>query len=364
MRIVVLGASGNAGTALLRRLSATQHDVVGVARRPPEPNGVYAGVEWHAADLAVPLDAPLAGAGAHRVPALLARLLAGADAVVDLVWGFQPSRDVAYLEARGPGLVRALLAAAPDGIHLVHSSSVGAYSPASTGQRVTEEHPTGGSVDFPYSQHKAAAERLLDAAESASPGRLTVTRVRPGLVLQGEAGSELLRYAAPSWLPGGALALAAVLPLDRRLLAPVVHADDLADAFVRILERRAPGAFNVATEPPLTRDLLAAALHARPVHVPRAVLRTVLDVAWRARMAPLDPGWLDLAYAVPLMDTTRAREELDWQPRLDGAAALADLLAGMRRDSGTASPALRRRAVGRETLRALRRGLPGDRRLT
>ena len=38
MRIVITGASGNVGTALLRRLhETTEHDLVGVVRRPPEP---------------------------------------------------------------------------------------------------------------------------------------------------------------------------------------------------------------------------------------------------------------------------------------------------------------------------------------
>jgi NADPH:quinone reductase-like Zn-dependent oxidoreductase len=40
VRIVITGASGNVGTALLRVLPA-EHDVVGVVRRPPALQGVY-----------------------------------------------------------------------------------------------------------------------------------------------------------------------------------------------------------------------------------------------------------------------------------------------------------------------------------
>ena len=56
MRIVITGASGNVGTALLRRLAedAPGHDIVGVVRRPPEPAGVYQNVRWHSVDLAEP----------------------------------------------------------------------------------------------------------------------------------------------------------------------------------------------------------------------------------------------------------------------------------------------------------------------
>ncbi|WP_433687727.1 hypothetical protein ACQP0I_01525 [Micromonospora carbonacea] len=42
MRIVVVGASGNAGTALLRRLRREWGlDLVGVARRPPGHTNPY-----------------------------------------------------------------------------------------------------------------------------------------------------------------------------------------------------------------------------------------------------------------------------------------------------------------------------------
>ena len=50
MRVVITGASGNVGTALLRILPA-EHDVVGVVRRPPAPQGVYQRADWCALDL-------------------------------------------------------------------------------------------------------------------------------------------------------------------------------------------------------------------------------------------------------------------------------------------------------------------------
>ncbi|MGF1648794.1 MAG: NAD-dependent epimerase/dehydratase family protein [Kineosporiaceae bacterium] len=356
MRIVVAGGTGNLGTALLRALAGTGHEVVGVARRPPSrPAEPYDGATWHALDLAGDDAAPR-----------LAELAAGADAIVNLVWGFQPSRRVAYLERVGVGGVRAVLAAAAAaGVpHVVQLSSVGAYSPGAYGIRVDESWPTSGAVDFSYAVHKAAAERLLDAAEAEHGDRLTIARFRPGLVLQRAAGGALLRYGAPVWFPGGLLRLAAVLPVDRRLQVPVVHSEDVADALVRVIERRAGGAFNLATEPPVTRDLLARVLGSRRVHVPSTVLAAVTSAAWRTRLQPLDPGWIELAFAVPLLDTTRARTVLEWRPRWTAWEAVADAVAGMAGEEGTASPALRRRSVPAEIARAVRIGPPSDRRLT
>ncbi len=83
MRVVIVGASGNAGTALLRRLrSENDVEIAGVARRPPEPVDEYRDVEWHAVDVA-------AEGAADR----LAGIFRGAAAVVNLAWQIQPSHD-------------------------------------------------------------------------------------------------------------------------------------------------------------------------------------------------------------------------------------------------------------------------------
>jgi hypothetical protein len=102
-------------------------------------------------------------------------------------------------------------------------------------------------------------------------------------------------------------------------------------------------------------------LGARAVHLPKPVLRTVADLAWKARLQPLDPGWIDLAFAVPLLDTTRARTELGWEPSVDAETALAQVVAGMADRAGTSSPALRARTVLGELGALVRRGDVADR---
>jgi nucleoside-diphosphate-sugar epimerase len=348
MRIVITGATGNIGSALVRRLlDEGGHELVGLARRPPAPaRPPFDAVEWHAGDLSE--DAVL--------PALRAAFR-DADAVVHLAWGFQPSHDQGYLEALGVGgTQRVLQVLASEGVpHLVHMSSVGAYSAKRDDVPVDEGWPTGGVPSSPYSRHKAAAERLLGAHEAAEPST-TITRMRPGIVGQASAGSALLRYGMPALVPAVAIGLVPVLPLDQRLRVPVVHSRDVADAVARALEQRAAGAFNLATDPPVTAELIAAALGARSVHVPAAALRVAASAAWHARLQQVDPGWLDLGYSVPLLDTTRARTVLGWSPTVDGAAVLAETLDGMRRAASDHTPALRPRSVQEQVGRLVRRG--------
>ncbi|GAA5119386.1 NAD-dependent epimerase/dehydratase family protein [Alloalcanivorax gelatiniphagus] len=351
MRIVITGASGNIGSALVRRLAGEQeHDLVGVVRRPPTPTGVFEQVEWAAVDLTRDDDALLAACR-------------GADAVVHLAWGFQPSHREDYLEELGVGGTRRVIAAATAaGVrHLVHMSSVGAYSPKRDDQPVDESWPTGGVRTSMYSRHKSAAEGLLDQLEHDGTD-LVVTRMRPGIVGQRSAGSALLRYGLPGVVPRSLLSHVPVLPLDRGLAIPMVHADDVADAVARALAERVPGAFNLAAAPAVTADLIAVALGARLVHVPSAVLRAAVSASWHARVQPLDPGWIDMGFAVPLLDCLRAETELGWTPATDAVTVLDETLQGMQDGASGHSPVLRPRTVAQALGRAFKKGAVSSRR--
>ena len=345
MRIVVIGASGNVGTALLRRLHEARpgDELVGIVRRPPTPEGEYRGVEWHSLDVAEP--------DAARE---LSRHFAGADSVVNLAWGFQPTRNIDYLARVGVGGTASVLEAAQSaGVgQLVHMSSVGAYAPGRYGEHVDESWATTGVETSPYSRHKVAAERLIDEHEARHGAEsIPIARMRPGFIVQRAAASGLTRYALPAYVPPRLIPLLPVLPVDRRLCIPLVHSDDVADAFVRVIERRAAGPFNLAADQPLTRDDVAEVLGALAIHVPAALLGALVELTWRARLQPVDRGWLDMAFTLPLLDCSRARDELGWKPAWAPKEALADVLDGIAHLAHTESAPLRRRS----TLDLLRR---------
>lgn len=351
MRIVITGASGNVGSALLRRLAGHGHDLVGVVRRPPRAGEPYAEVRWSTVDLS------------RDDTSALTEACRGADAIVHLVWGFQPSHREDYLMELGvEGTRRVIEAATSAGVrHLVHMSSIGAYSPKRDDTPVDETWPTDGVRSSTYSRHKAAAERLLDRLERDNPG-MVVTRMRPGIIGQREAGSELLRYGLPAVVPAALLRHVPVVPLDRRLTVAMVHADDVADAFARVLDARVPGAFNLAAPPAVTAQDIADVLEARLVHVPSAVVRAAVSASWHARLQPVDPGWIDLAYALPLLDTTRAASELGWTPQTDALATLAETVQGMQDGASERTPVLRPRTVAGALGRFVRRGPVSSRR--
>jgi nucleoside-diphosphate-sugar epimerase len=339
LTVAVTGATGNLGTALLHRLtdpSSGVAEVRGLARRQPPDRAPYAGVRWFLCDL-------------HQEDSeeTLAEFVDGVDAVVHLAWALQPGRHPERLrQVNVGGTRRVVRAARAAGVaHLVHMSSLAAYAPAAVGQRVTEDWPTTGIPTAQYSRDKAEAEHVVRATVGTAPGTV-LTVVRPTLVLQPEAGSEIGRYFLGPLLFGAARMLpdrlARLLPLPLPDLAVAfVHADDVADALARILDRRAPGPFNLAAEPLLDAAGLARALGTRRVPVPAVVLRAALSVAFTAHLVPTEPGWLDIALRAPALDTHRARTLLDWTPAHRGDEALAEFVAALGRGEGGPGPLLR-----------------------
>ncbi|MGI5212343.1 NAD-dependent epimerase/dehydratase family protein [Plantactinospora sp. CA-290183] len=336
MRIAITGATGNVGTALLRRLGAERDiEVVGIARRAPDPDAgpPYDRARWHTADLGDP---------ACLGP--LAERLEGFDAVVHLAWQVQPSHQRAVLRRTNLNgsrhVLNAMLAAGVP--RLVHASSFGAYAPGPKDDRVDESWPVSGVGRSGYSVDKAAVEAMLDQAERDYPG-LRVVRLRTAPVLQHDAGAEVTRYflgrlAPVSLLRSGRLP---VVPRHRRLRVQVVHAEDAAEAYLLAVRSDRTGAYNIATEPVLDGPLVAAELGGRTAPLPLALLRLLSRAAWRGRLVPADEGWLELGAAVPLLDCSRAERELGWRPRHDARAALRDLLAGVAAGAGTRSAPLR-----------------------
>ncbi len=131
-----------------------------------------------------------------------------------------------------------------------------------------------------------------------------------------------------------------VVPDVPRLRFQVVHSCDVGEAYRLAATGDARGAFNVAADPVVDPDVLARLLHACKVPVPERVLRGGAALSWKLRLQPSPPGWVDLALETPLLDSSRARNELGWSPRFTGLQALEDVLRGIRERAGADTPPL------------------------
>lgn len=331
MHVVITGASGNVGTSLLEVLSADSRirRITGIARRVrrrmPFPQ-----VGWIPADVGTtPLEP----------------LFEGADAVVHLAWAIQPSHDEARLWSTNVlGSHRVFDAARTAGVRrIVYVSSVGAYSPGPCEPRIDESWPVDGISTSFYSRHKATVEWMLDQFEAIHPEPV-VSRLRPALIFKREAAMGIRRlflgrFFPTSLLERGRLPL---LPLPADLRFQAVASHDVARACATLLTADGGGIFNLAAEPVLDSATVASLLGTRLVHVPTPLVRWGAGVSWRMRAQPTPEGWLDMATQVPLLDASKAKSELGWEPTVDAVSALDQLFGGLVDKASMPTPALAR----------------------
>lgn len=343
MRVAVVGATGNVGTAVLTALHEHPEvaEVLGIARRmPDESRPPYSACQWMSIDIGAALDPDAA-------VAQLTRAFSGIDAVVHLAWLIQPNSDRELLRrVNVEGTAHVARAVAAAGVpHLVVASSVGAYAPAEDDRPHDETWPRGGIPSSHYSVDKAAQERLLDEFAAAHP-KILLTRLRPALTFQAAAASEIHRYflgdlAPVQALRGGRLP---ALPVPKGLRVQAVHSADVGRAYAAAVATRTPGAFNICADDVLgVQELADIVDHGHFVELPVGAVRAALAAAHRAGAVPADPGWLDMGMQVPVMDSSGARRELDWTPQHTAAETLRELLAALSEGQGGDSVPLRPR---------------------
>jgi len=334
MRIVVTGASGNVGSAVVERLvdDPSVTSIVGLSRRAHEWEPPR--TEWVWTDVA---------------EGDLVAVFRGADAVIHLAWLFQPTRDPAVTwRANVVGTRRVLDAvAAADVPAVVVASSVGAYSPRSSLEPVDEDWPTDGAPTAAYSREKAYVERLLDLHEARHPHR-RVVRMRPVFIFAPHASVEQRRLFLGPFVPHALLAPGRipVLPLPRDLVLQALHTSDVAEAYHAAAVGDAHGAFNLAPEDTLDPSALAELVRGHWVPTPTRAVRAALGTAFRLRAVPAAPELFDLAMSIPMLDAGRARRELAWSPSASSADAVEAFFRGLRTDDRVDTPPLARGTSG------------------
>ncbi len=304
MRLLILGASGFLGGHVWRQATAAGAEVVTAGR------------------------AGLPGSAAHQLldlagddPARIAEVIASVapDAIANCAGLTVGGPDVlAAANITGTyTLVRAMLLAETPA-RLVHLGSAAEYGGAEPGVPLTESAPPRPGA--PYGATKLAGTRLVELGRASGLGAV-VLRVfnpvgagAPESGLPGRVAAQLHRALAG----GNEVRLG---PLDA--VRDFVDARDVADAVLAAAVTPSPhavlniGSGTAVPARTLVKELIAVTGYAGPVHE---------DSAGSARSGDLDWQQADIGLA---------RLDLDWQPRRDLAASLADLW------EATGAPALR-----------------------
>jgi nucleoside-diphosphate-sugar epimerase len=320
LTVAVTGPTGTFGSGLVPLLQADDRieRVIGIARRPFDPaERGWTKMEYRRGDV--------------RDAGVLREAFAGADVVVHLAFMItgNASRQTTRAINVGGTLNVFRAAAAVGARRFVYASSVAAYGwHDDNPDPIPEEWPTRPAARLFYAQEKAELEELLSTEAAATPD-LALYLLRPPIVLGPHA------VGAKDVLPGP------LAPLGRRLFArprrlPVpllafvpafrmqfIHEADVGSALLQCVLGAGPaGAYNIAGDGVLTAADVAREFGAIPVPLPSAPAQLAARAVTRLPFLPPVGEWIEAATRPSIMDTSRARKVLGWQPRYTGLEAL------------------------------------------
>jgi nucleoside-diphosphate-sugar epimerase len=299
MKVFVTGATGYIGRSLVRALHRAGHEVVGLARSLEKARGLrLPGIAWIGGDL--------------REPSGWAETASVCDGLVHLAMdpsGDGPDADRTALEA-----VLAAARKSGDPRVAIYTSGIWVLGETDGADETSPVRPAELVVWRPVHEQQAL---------HAGSGPVVAAVVRPAIVMGGRGG------ITEGLFSGAATDGAPTVVGDGTQHWPMVHRDDTADLYLRLLE----------LGPTKVRGLAA---QARIFHAVGEPGESVADIARAAGLAaggdgtvrswPLPAARKELgafADALALDQTIRAsrsEEVLGWRPRWRGFARNAEAL--------------------------------------
>jgi len=188
---------------------------------------------------------------------------------------------------------------------LVVLSSANVYGPSPDNpQFLTEEAPLLGAQHFSEIRDLVEVDMLAQSFFWRHPDTETVV-LRPCHILGGvrNAPSNYLRLEHPVTLMG----------FDP--MVQVIHERDVVSAIALALQPGVRGIFNLKGPGEVPMSKVMRILGKRPRPVPATLARPVLERMWRYRMTSFPTPELDHIRYVCMVDDTRAREILHFEPR-------------------------------------------------
>jgi nucleoside-diphosphate-sugar epimerase len=337
LTVAVTGPTGTFGSGLIPLLQDDDRiaRVVGIARRPFDPSEHgWSKMEYRQGDV--------------RDPDALRNAFDGADVVVHLAFMITGTTSRETTRAINvEGTLNAFEAAAAAGAtRFVYASSVAAYGfHPDNPIGMTEDWPTRPASRLFYAQEKAELEQLLRDRAEAHPS-VSLYLLRPPIVLGPNAvgGKDMLPEPLAS-LVQRALEFAGRLPVPIPVPTPelpmqFIHEHDVGRALLRcVVADGPPGAYNIAGDGIVTAADVVRELGFTPLTVPAGIAEAAARAAAQIPLpsfAPPAAEWVEAASHPAIMDTTKAKRELGWQPEHTGLEALRATL-GRASDSGSES---------------------------
>jgi UDP-glucose 4-epimerase len=192
----------------------------------------------------------------------------------------------------------------------VYGSSAGVYSSAPPGRAfVDEAWPTLESTPSVQLSQLVRAERVVDRFEDHH-AMIRLVRLRAGVIVcptparPQTIGRRILRVmnGPHRWR---------FVPDMGPYVLQCLHVDDFVSALCLALTESVNGPFNIAADP-ITSDLLGELFEAKKVRLPPRYVRRVRMLGSRLPILHGPSDWVELAIRPQAMDTTKAERDLHW----------------------------------------------------
>ncbi len=305
MSVLITGAAGFIGAALLKRLAAIPggEPVIGLDRRALADCPAQAG--FHQGDIRD--GAALRGLFEQIRPRVVVHLAsvvaAGGDAALDYTIDVGGTENV--LQACQAAGVR----------RLVVTSSGAAYGyHADNPVPLCETDALRGNADFPYARNKRLVEEMLARWRQMQPALEQVV-FRPCTVLGPGVANQITAIFERPLITG---LLGASTPFSFVAESDVVGALQHATA---LQEAGPAGIYNLAGDGALTLRQIAARIGKPYLALPPGVMRGALWAANRLGLTNLGPAQVLFLQYRPVLDNTRLKAQFGYVPAYDSAAA-------------------------------------------
>jgi len=301
MRVLVTGAFGFLGTAVVRRLATAGHGVVALTSRAE-------------GDLLPTSAAAEVVHGDVRDPSAMKRVVTGVDAVCHLAAltrvreSFEHPREYLDVNAAGTGtLVSALRDEAERSgrvPRIVQASTAAVYG-TPVHQPIAEDAATAPTS--PYGESKLGADRVILHAAGAHLSAVVFRIFNIAGAVDGRTDEDQTRIIPKALAVARGSAPQLEINGDGTAVRDFVHVDDLARAFVTAVDHSLTGhsaVFNVGATGASVADIID-------------VVERVTGKQLRVKHMPPKPEPPRL-----LADTSRIRAELGWKPERSSLAEI------------------------------------------
>ncbi len=188
---------------------------------------------------------------------------------------------------------------------IIHTSSISAYGAFKANPiSIKEDHPIRlMNPEFYYNATKYNVEKYLDFLEKKFPS-IIFTRFRPCIIIfPGSVG-----LVTGKW----------VISPSPKVKTQFVYYTDVAQAFYLALKKDAPGVFNLAGDNPLTWKEIADKTGRSCLNLIYPLCLFLIEFTFKLKFQKwMTPGWIRISKYSILIDTTKAKDKLGWNPKYD-----------------------------------------------